>query len=434
MKNESILQKIWQTRSFLPQNLKTTDDEPIEIIDFGTLNHSNGPDFINAKIKISNNIHSGDIEIHYQSSLWNKHQHQYDPRYNQVILHVVWNHDKEIFTQNNTRVNTLVLKNRVTASLLHHTISTPELPICSNQINSVKADIVAQQLSYAQKQRIELKIETIQHIHQILGSDWWKTWFWLHLKSFLGPMNETAALQLTERVNKRYILSCTSVDDLTAYLFGISGWIKGALAEKSQDEYSLLLQQKFDFFRFKHEWESPFVIQWNYKQVRPPSFPEIRMAQFANWFFLSEMSFDFLTEPQCFQWKSEISKFQQPLNTYWENHYQLGKPSRYHVSTIGQNTISQIATNSWYYGLIAYSKSNTSNKYLISANSVLTNLPIENNRYIKWMNQLFEKCKNNHETQALMAQYKLYCSKKACSQCLIGQEILNGALMKYQKP
>lgn len=433
MKNEFILQKIWEQHSFLPNNLKTTDNKSLEIIEFGTINHSNGPDFINAKVKIDNQIHAGDVEIHYLSSTWHQHQHQHDPRYNRVILHVVWKHDQEIQTQNNSTIHTLELKSRVTSSLLQHLVSQPELPICSNELRRVPEKVISQQFEMASKELIKVKTLEIMKIHASLGDDWWKTWFWLHLKSFLGPMNHSAAIQITERVSKRYVMSCKTPNDIIAYLFGLSGWISGSLTDETTDDYTLLLQQKFDFFRFKHEWVSPFDIQWNYKQVRPSSFPQLRMAQFAIWLFESESNFEFLTDIHSFQWNQEFQKFKKIADPYWETHYQLGKTSKSHTNKIGKNTIATIAINCWYYGLYAYAKAMQIPNYEVLANMFLKYLPVETNRHTKWMNQLFKRGKNMKGSQELMAQYKLFCSKKACSKCLIGMEILQGTFMKYQQ-
>ncbi|MGB0888436.1 MAG: DUF2851 family protein [Vicingaceae bacterium] len=55
-----------------------------------------GPDFFNGKVKIGATIWAENIELHISSSDWLKHQHQVDSACNNVILHVVYNNDKQV--------------------------------------------------------------------------------------------------------------------------------------------------------------------------------------------------------------------------------------------------------------------------------------------------------------------------------------------------
>ena len=53
------------------------------------------------------------VEMHVNSSDWDLHQHSSDLAYQNVILHVVWNHDKEIDYLRSRNVETLILKDFV---------------------------------------------------------------------------------------------------------------------------------------------------------------------------------------------------------------------------------------------------------------------------------------------------------------------------------
>jgi hypothetical protein len=69
-----------------------------------------GPDFFNAQIRIGNQMWAGNVEIHLKSSDWYVHHHERDAAYENVILHVVWEHDTEIYRKNNTEIPVLELK------------------------------------------------------------------------------------------------------------------------------------------------------------------------------------------------------------------------------------------------------------------------------------------------------------------------------------
>ena len=110
---EKLLQYIWQFQYFNKNELTTIDGDPIQIISAGSFNTNQGADFFDAKIKISNTIWAGNIELHIKSSDWNLHNHAADKNYKNIILHVVWQHDKEIKDITENILPTLELQHRI---------------------------------------------------------------------------------------------------------------------------------------------------------------------------------------------------------------------------------------------------------------------------------------------------------------------------------
>ncbi|WP_372938083.1 DUF2851 family protein, partial [Seonamhaeicola sp.] len=117
---EDFLHYIWKFKKFQLQNLKTTSREPIVINSVGKHNHNSGPDFFNAQIKINGQLWAGNVEVHIKSSDWFLHNHENDKAYDNVILHVVWEDDTQIFRKNNTVIPTLELKNLVEPNILNN--------------------------------------------------------------------------------------------------------------------------------------------------------------------------------------------------------------------------------------------------------------------------------------------------------------------------
>ncbi|MEP6595545.1 MAG: DUF2851 family protein, partial [Ginsengibacter sp.] len=115
---ERLLQYIWQFQYFNKNELATANNEPLQVITAGSLNSNQGPDFLSAKLKVSNTIWAGNIEVHINSSDWNIHKHSADSNFNNIILHVVWNHDIEIIDSSGNNLPTLELQNRVSNLLL----------------------------------------------------------------------------------------------------------------------------------------------------------------------------------------------------------------------------------------------------------------------------------------------------------------------------
>ncbi len=87
---EQLLQFIWQFRYFNPHELLTGKGERLQILSPGELNTNQGPDFLQAEIRIDNTVWIGNIELHLLTSGWKRHAHTGDRNYDNVILHVVW--------------------------------------------------------------------------------------------------------------------------------------------------------------------------------------------------------------------------------------------------------------------------------------------------------------------------------------------------------
>jgi len=87
--DERIVQAIWNEQLIKADVLVTADGRPVRVFDPGKWNGEAGPDFRCADIAIGNQRCRGDIEIHLYASDWEKHGHQADFDYNNVILHVV---------------------------------------------------------------------------------------------------------------------------------------------------------------------------------------------------------------------------------------------------------------------------------------------------------------------------------------------------------
>ena len=117
---EDFLHYIWKHKKIENSNLKTTADESILVSQVGQHNFNSGPDFFNAKLKIGEQLWAGNVEIHIKSSDWFLHNHEQDKAYDNVILHVVWEHDIEVFRKDNTTIPTLQLKDFTDAALLNN--------------------------------------------------------------------------------------------------------------------------------------------------------------------------------------------------------------------------------------------------------------------------------------------------------------------------
>ena len=65
---EHVIHYIWKHKILKP-DLRTTSGEKVEVIDPGTYNRDEGPDFFNAKIKIGDTVwHAGNMSLLFSVS------------------------------------------------------------------------------------------------------------------------------------------------------------------------------------------------------------------------------------------------------------------------------------------------------------------------------------------------------------------------------
>lgn len=287
------LQRIWEKLAFQPQYLATDNGQPLQIIKQGEWNNQNGPDFLNAEVVI-NGIHCfGAIEIHIKASDWYFHQHHTDPRYNGVILHVVWQNDRPCFTQGNDPIPCLSIKSRVSKLNLTQFHLMPSLP-CAQQITALPEKLLTQQLSRALIQRTNGKMECLIDAHSQLNQDWWLTALYAFMSAWIGKANQHNCIDLCKTIKKSLILRAKSEIEIIAYLLGTSG----LLAIKDHDAYTESLNTTYQYQVLKFDVNPMDYLQWNNRQVRPPLLHRYGWLNLAVGYFRSkENCRNFSTHP-----------------------------------------------------------------------------------------------------------------------------------------
>ena len=125
--HEDFLHYLWKHKKIDVLNLVTTDFETIEIVSVGQHNLNSGPDCFNAQLRIAEQHWAGNVEIHLKSSDWFLHNHETDKAYDNVILHVVWEHDTDVFRKDNKQI-------KIRDKLLFRRLLTPP-QLCQFNLN-----------------------------------------------------------------------------------------------------------------------------------------------------------------------------------------------------------------------------------------------------------------------------------------------------------
>jgi len=260
---EEFLHHCWKFRWLPHQQLKTTSGESLQIIKTGEHNFDSGPDFFNAKLKIGDTEWAGNIEIHLRSSDWEKHKHQTDKAYQNILLHVVYENDLQLLDHSGKAVPTLELKTIIDADqyagYLKLKNSLDWIP-CENSIHRAEPFVVSAWLDRVLVERLEQKSQIILDALQLNNNNWEETFYQQLARNFGFKINavpfELLAKSLPNAILAKHK---NSIHQIEAMLFGNAGM----LDKQVDDKYLLTLQNEYQFLKHKYALKSIEAHLWN---------------------------------------------------------------------------------------------------------------------------------------------------------------------------
>ncbi len=419
---ESFLHYIWQFQYFDKKDLKISSGEKLEIFFPGTHNDDAGPDFSNAKIKLDQIDWIGSVEIHAQSSSWYEHHHDADASYENVVLHVVWNEDKEVLRADGTAIPTLVLNNRVDKALIgryQNLVENSSIIPCEKIFPSVTDLVKIGMLDKALMQRLENKAEKIHQLLAATGNDWEEVTYQLLARNFGFKINYDPFFQLANAVRRKILLKHT--DNLThieSLLFGQAGFLDYGI----KDEYFKTLQREYKVLSAKYQLENQKIKKenWKFLRLRPANFPTIRIAQFSALFYKNKNFFSKLIESNA----NVHDLFDVSTSDYWHNHYRFGRKTVRSISGMGKDSINNLIINTVAPLMVAYGKAQDDPEKVERAVELLQSIKPEKNKITKTWDNIGFSVKNAFDSQALIELNNNYCLKRKCLACNVGIDIL----------
>jgi len=396
--------------------------EKIQIIKTGDHNHDAGPDFLNARIKVGETEWAGNVEIHVGSSEWNEHHHQHDSGYNNVILHVVYENDAEVFHQDGRPVPTLEVKKlfdqKIYESYQSLMQSAAWIP-CENQIRRVNSLTISQWLHRLMIERLEEKVQPIILSLEENQNNWEET-FYQSIAAAFGAKVNAEPFRLLARSLPVKILAKhkSSLFQLEALLFGVAGF----LDEKFSDEYPNKLKKEFDFLKKRHQLPPIKKHIWKFLRLRPANFPTIRIAQFAQLVYNSIHLLSKIVESG--NAKSLFQLFDCETSEYWLDHYRFDKISAKKKKRLGEDAIELILINTVAPFLFVYGKLHDDENLVSRTLKLLEEIPAEKNNIISHWKQTGVETKSAFDSQALLQLKNVYCKNFRCLECAIGHKIL----------
>lgn len=423
--NEALLHTIWKYKLLGQTQFTGSKQETIEVVSIGEHNQDSGPDFFNSKIKINGLLLVGNVEIHIKTSDWLKHNHQQDKAYDNIVLHVVYEHDKELSQNETFNVSVLELKNYIKPSLLEQynqlQLSKQAIP-CGKSITIVSDIVWKSWLDRLAVTRIEQKTEYIEHLFEFSKHNHEDALYLLLCRNFGFKINNEAfellGKSLPYSVLKKYSDNPIQIETL---LFGVAGF----LDELFEDKYPKQLQNEFEFLKHKHQLIPLKKELWKFSKTRPANFPTIRISQLAH-LISKQQSLYHLIEHKP-DLKTIKLFFNIAPHDYWKTHFKFDTESEGSSKPIGDTAIQSIVINTIVPYLFFMSKHNLNSDYVDYALDLLSQLPAEVNTKTTEFTKLGIKTQNALESQAQIQLFDTLCSRKACLQCNVAEFLLKNS-------
>lgn len=411
IKNEYLLQYIWNLRLLPQRGIFTTCKREIRIVHPGQLNLNDGPDFLDAEILIENEIWFGHVEIHINSSDWIAHGHNEDPRFENVVLHVVLDHDCDIYYPDNSVIPTLeirkILPKNFTSTYLALIYNSKNLP-CANLQSEVSDLHFSKWMETLAIERMENKVSRFLDSLKDAAGDWEECIYRTLMIGMGGRINKQGFESLAEILPLKILRHHShNRRELEILLLGQAGLLDSLFDEEDPH----ILNSTFNHYIAKYDLEPMKPQFWFKKGARPANQPASRIRQFCNFLHGRQYFLDTLIELRN---KNEFYQF-------FENYHLENNKSK---NKFGKETIEILLINAIAPIIFAYGKMMQIHFYCERAIDLLSNIKSEKNKITRQWEAMGRKVETALDSQALNQLESNYCVYKRCHQCAIGHFIM----------
>jgi hypothetical protein len=418
---EDFLHYVWQYKKFDFSNLTTVDGELLSILNYGNYLQQEGPDFFNARIIIGSQKWAGNIEMHVKSSDWYLHNHEKDDNYDNVILHVVWEHNIPIFRKDNTEIPVLEIKKYIAKGTLenYRELLFPKSWIyCENQIAAVDGFIWGNWQERLFLERLERKSLPIEKLLSETKKDWEAVLFCMLARNFGLNTNGETFLKIAMSIPFSIVRKESfEIENLEALFLGTADLFPTDI----QDRYTQELKKKFDYLVQKYKLKKAIIERVQFFKHRPDNFPTIRLAELAMLYHKQQNLFSNLINVRSL--KEIYHLFEITISDYWETHYQFDRESPKKKKQLSKSFIDLLVINTIIPIQFTYAKS-LGKEISESLLDLIKQVAAEKNAVIEKFAGFDVKAKNAFETQSLLQLKNEYCNHGKCLNCAVGIQLL----------
>ena len=425
--SEKLLFEIWRRQLF-------TNNGIFNVIYPGNPNTDSGPDFTNAVIITKTGVLlRGDIELHVRSSDWHAHEHDHNPDYNSVILHVVmWDNSKTpTKLQNGKTVQTISLSNYIDYPVdkIQHLINAPFFTHeqCHDTVTMLGENHTKTIISKAGLKRFRLKSLSFedklkkQDASQVLYTGIMRA---LGYSKNCDPFEELSYMLPYNRIT-RYISthrSISAIPLITSLLLGSAGLLP------SQQQCNLTKESTTALSELDYIWNDlgyscpALKSKWRFFRVRPDNYPTRRIIALA--YLLDRYRehgllngvIQLVQDTDCKNIPGTLLRG-FTVDTYDSN---LAKSA-----LIGQGRAKEIVVNVILPFALAWSRISADRALYTHVFDLYMHFPrLDENHLTRRMKRLLWKCSIPDSAllqQGLIHIHTAFCTDHSCNQCPLGQ-------------
>jgi len=482
--SEKFLCEIWEKHNFAG-SLKTSDGKSIEVLSKGAKNKDlDGPDYLDAKIKINDTTFFGDIEIDTEIGNWKNHNHHTNKKYNKVILHIVY--------ANNTNQKFVITENkRVIPSISLSEFISPNVK--QSFVNQIKSDNASQSyyircsglnnevsekfkedylLSFGskrfnfKKKKLFNRLKELTYLSQRelkepivnydLGSELdriefnyndfrdpvlWEQLLYENIFTALGySKNKENMNKLAKSVEIKLLKSIRNDSNLDqaleSILFSVSGLLPEVkeLPDEETSVYIRLLCELWNKYYDYDYGEKLHHASWNFFRMRPQNFPTTRIAggvKILKKILVGNLIHELI---KLFDTEMDNKKLIQKLRNnfivkaegYWGEHFVFDQPAKTKLLyLVGISRADEIIINVVLPFLSLYFEIFNKKELLNSVLNFYLNYRQDgSNKLVEnVMSSLKIKSDKSVIYQGTLHLYWNYCSKEKCNSCEIGRKV-----------
>ncbi|TCJ19178.1 DUF2851 family protein [Flaviaesturariibacter flavus] len=425
---EKLLQFIWQHGYFHQGALRTPEGETVQLLHRGQLNTNEGPDFLEARLRVGNTLLAGSVELHLRTSDWDRHRHSADPNYRNVILHAVYVHDRPAV---NSQLPLVELQPHIPAMLLERyegLMQNAGFIPCERELAAVPSLIWTGWKDRLLAERLMEKTRRVAALLEGCGQSWETVFWWLLARNFGMRVNADAFEEVARSLPVPLLLRHRgSIHQLEALLLGQANQLQRHFSE----DYPKLLQREYRYLRQLHPLK-PVHRALHFLRMRPPAFPTVRLAQLAMLLHRQEHLLERLLETESLE--ALLTAFDITANDYWHYHYRFDEESGFAPKHLGQSMAESIAVNTLVPVLFAWGQLRGDLRFKERALGWLQQLPAETNSILGRFAKLGVGADNAGDAQALLYLEKSYCAQRRCLECAAGNALLKRDLSATARP
>ena len=446
---EKYLRFIWKHQLIMVNQLVTSSGDSIKITDHGELNQHEGPDFLNAKLRIGHQNVNGHIELHSRSSDWKKHRHNLNPKYQNVILHVVYEEDVKF----PIHIPALELKSKISQSLIsviadvfetENNGSLPSVLHCGRSLDKCSENEKRHWIEKLGKKRFLRRVNFLTK--KLIGENYDEA-ILMGIARALGYSQNIQPMQtLIKNLPLDYLKRFISYEEndrvqmMESILMVQSGLLvsdKTGL-DKHSKAYLNQIRSLYEFSNIKRG----VLLErsdWNFFRLRPANFPTLRLAALSRLLakgitrsFLQNADEIVKIELHYQNMFEKLAKlFRVKAEGYWKWHYQFGKKTKTPIAVfVGEARAAAIVVNVLLPVLLRYYKQTHQYIYGKKIWQLYLSYPsMDRSREIKTITSQMFKHKNWGEKglieQGVIELKTMYCSPLNCLECTIGKKLIH---------